>query len=130
MDSFSSALDILLLAIVFGSGGYALYTYLRLRREWRIFNNAFLRPANCPASACKDPDGFLEYAHPRLLLVAIACIVSGVLYVPVAVPNFGKLLHIGATVTGILTVGAPLLGFAALVVYMIAQGKAAKRFWN
>lgn len=130
MDGFSAVLDILILATVFGSGAYALYTYLRLNREWRIFNNAFLRPANCPAAECNDPDGFLEYVHPRLLLVGIACLVSGILYVPVAIPGLAESLQIGSVLGNILMIGSPLLGFAALVIYMVAQGKAAKRFWN
>lgn len=130
MDSFSSILDVLILATVFGSGGYALYTYVRLHREWRIFNSVFLMPSQCPPDECLDTDAYLEYMRPRLLVLSIFCLISGVLFIPVALPNLAQIMHIGTAGYNILLIGAPLLGFVSLVWYMFCQGRAAKRFWN
>ena len=130
MDSFSTILDVLILATIFGSGGYALYTYIRLRREWRIFNSVFLTPSECPPDECQDTDAYLEYVQPRLLILSIACFAAGLLFLPVALPNLSEIMNLGTVGYNILLFGAPLTGFVALVWYMFCQGKAAKRFWK
>lgn len=129
MEGFDKLLDVLILAIVFGCGGYAFRTYFRLRKEWYIFNSVFLRPSECPVEECLDPDAYLEYLSPKLLVLGAVCMVSGILYFPIALPNFAVLLHLSSTTVSVLTIAAPVLGFAALVYYIFCQSKAAKHFW-
>ncbi len=130
LESFSRLLDVIILATVLGSGGYAIFIYFRLYREWRILNSFFLRPAQCPPEKCLDTDGYLEYMQPKLLWVGIICILSGILFIPVTLPNLAEIMGLNATIQNILLFGAPMVGFAGLVWYMVCQGKAAKRFWK
>lgn len=126
MDTVIGALIPILLL---GSGGYALYTYLRLRREWDFFDNKFLLPGNCPADACQDVDGYLEYISPRLLIFSIACLVFGLLCIPVVFTSVGEKMGLGGTLLNVLNYVVPGVGLAVFVWYMISQSRAAKRFW-
>lgn len=120
MNGFS----ILILILLLGSGGYAVYLWIRLRREWYLIDNKFLLPGNCTAADCKDPDGFLEYISPKLLIFGIALIVFGLLYLP----GFFN-APMPALLADILNIAMPVLGFGIFVCFIILQAKAAKLFW-
>lgn len=130
LDAMSRMFDVAILALLLGSGGYALMTFFRLNKEWRIFNNVFLLPSECPPQDCKDVDSYLEYIRPKILLVGIVCIICGILYIPVVLPNLAQIMGLSDTASQILALATPALGFVALVIYIVGQTKAAKRFWK
>lgn len=127
MDVFLGGMILLMLV---GSGGYALYTYFRLRKSWGFFDNKFLLPGNCPPEECLDPEGFLEYIHPRLLILGVLCCVAAILCVPVMLPDVAELIGLGGTLYTVINYVVPLMGFGVFVWYMFCQNRAAKRFWG
>lgn len=124
------ALSAFALAMLLGSGAYALYTYLHLRKSWGFFPNKFLLPANCPPEECLDEDGYLEYISKRMLIFGCLCLGLGLLYLPVMLPNFAVLLGLSATAYNILYYAMPFLGVAVYVWFIICQFRASKKFWN
>lgn len=130
MDSILNMMGLLIFAMLVGSGGYAIYTYARLRRQWGFFPNKFLLPANCPAEECLDGDGYLSYISPRLLIFGVLCIVCGILYLPVMLPNLGILLGLEGTLSTVYSGVVPMLGFGVFIWYMVCQTKASRKFWN
>jgi hypothetical protein len=127
MDGILGAIILLLL---FGSGVYAIYTYIKLQQMWGFFDNKFLLPGNCLPEDCKDTNGYLEYIAPRLLGLGIVCTVAGILYIPVVLPNIATLLGMGDTLQSVMFYGVPPLAFAGYVWLMVCQSKAARRFWD
>jgi hypothetical protein len=74
-------------------------------------------------------DGYLEYISPRLLIFSIACLVFGLLCIPVVFTSVGEKMGLGGTLLNVLNYVVPGVGLAVFVWYMISQSRAAKRFW-
>lgn len=127
MELFLGAMIVLLLL---GSGVYTLIAYFRLRKYWAPFEHRFLLPANCPPDKCLDPDGFLEYIFPRLLIFGVLCCALGIAYLPAAVPPVGKAIGLSDTMYYILTYSVAGIGVGAFVWYMFCQSHCAKQFWG
>lgn len=121
LTSMANMLDTLLVVMMIGCAIYAIYTVIRLKREYMLFDNKLLYPGNCPYLECKDPQGFIDFIWLRLLILGIALLVFGGL---IALNRFVELMN--PTLFGILTIFMPL---AVFVWYIIVQRKAAKRFW-
>ncbi|MBQ6431171.1 MAG: hypothetical protein IJJ99_04780 [Oscillospiraceae bacterium] len=114
-------LSLLLLLMLFGSGIYAIYTYIRLHKTCMLFPNKFLYPGGCTPDTCADVDGFIDYIEPRLLLLGIAMILCGVGYLAYSIA-----LKATNTLVDIATILVPA---GIFVWYMFVQRKASKEFW-
>ena len=113
----------MMIAMLAWAGGYAVYTALRLKREFTLFDNKFLYPANCRPQDCRDVAGFILYMTPRLWIFGLACLglalvmvlvgMMGLIPVPAWVPYFGL----------------PGLGLLLFIWYLASNAKTAKKYW-
>lgn len=125
MDFFS----LMLLILQIGCGVYCIYTWLRLRKEWRLFDNKIMLPGNCSVKDCVDEDGFLEFIVPKMLFFGLALIVLGLLYLPGILFYSGLDLGLPQLMLTILNYALPVLSVGAFVWFLVMQRKAAQLFW-
>lgn len=121
MDGMLGAMDLLLLAMLFGFGIFALYTAIRLHREQMLFTSKILYPGDCAPEDCADPGGYIDFIVPRLLLLSVAFLLMGI-----AMALIIYVFKISNTWTELCTVVLPIAG---LIWYIVCQRKAAKLFW-
>ena len=121
VPSISSTMALILIALLFGSGIYALYTYFRLRKTYELFSNKFMYPGNCATDNCVDPDGFIDYMLPRLLLLGIVMVLFGIAYTFYCV-----MMQPGTLLLDIVSLIIPI---GIFVWYMLVQRKASREFW-
>ena len=118
----ATTLELVLLALLLGSGCYGLYTVIKLRRSYMLFPNKFLYPGNCTMDTCIDEGGFIDFILPRLTILSLIMLVLGVFFglVFFVFPQWESWL------TDLLSM---LLPVSAYVWYMLIQRKAANLFW-
>lgn len=115
-------MDYLMMVLLFGLGLYMIYTIIKLKRECILFDSKILYPGGCNKDDCVDPDGFIDYISPRMLISGIALILCGALTAAVKwIPGFGN------KVTSILELVLPLF---VVVWYVFISKKAAKTYWG
>lgn len=117
-----SILEMILMAMLLLSGGYALYTVIRLVRTQYLFPNRFLYPSNCKPEDCTDVPGFIAFIVPRLTIFGVACLLLGIF---LALVWAVKLI----TLPKWLDYGIPLLGVGIFVWYIVIQNKVYKLFF-
>lgn len=124
MQSFHETLTIVLLAMLIWAGFYALYTAFRLRREYALFDNKILYPANCSPGDCRDVGSFIAFMLPRLWILGLVC------------PALASVMLLANKTTVLsflpdwfVRFGFPILGFAVFVWYITVNARSAKRFW-
>ena len=119
---FATTLELVLLALLLGSGCYGLYTVIKLRRSYMLFPNKFLYPGNCTMDTCIDEGGFIDFILPRLTILSLIMLVLGIFFSLVffVFPQWESWL------TDLLSM---LLPVSAYVWYMLIQRKAANLFW-
>ena len=118
----ATTLELVLLALLLGSGFYGLFTVIKLRRSYMLFPNKFLYPGNCTMDTCIDEGGFIDFILPRLTILSLIMLVLGVFFSLVffVFPQWESWL------TDLLSM---LLPVSAYVWYMLIQRKAASLFW-
>ena len=122
MDSLSNLVGIMMTITMLWAGGFAIYSVIRLQREYLLFDNPIIYPAQCKPKDCKDVGGFIEFMSPRLWIFGIGCVLVGIVMLlsqamqVLVLPNWGDYLLLG-------------VGFLIIVWYMIVISRAAKRFW-
>ena len=121
LDSMGNMMQILLLVLLVGAGVYALYSAIRLHREQMLFPNKFLYPGDCKPEDCADVGGFIDFILPRTLLLGASMLVMGV---ALALNTYVFLLD-----ALWIDIAMLVLPFGVFLWYIIAQRKAAKRFW-
>lgn len=62
--------------ITLGYGIYAVYTWVRLLRE-PLFSNPLLIPKDLAPKDCLDPETYVTYIRPRILILGIIAALSG-----------------------------------------------------
>lgn len=120
--------SIMLLVTLIGCGGYCVYTWISLRKVWMLKDNRIMLPGNCAAADCLDPDGFLDFMAPKMLLFGLVMIVLGLLYLPGILNESGYLAWPKLVFT-ILDIGLPVVTISLFVWFILVQRKAAKLFW-
>lgn len=116
--------SLLLMALMVGCGLYCIYLWVRIRREWQLFDNKLMLPGNCTAADCADPDGFLEFMSPKLFAFGIAVFLLGLGYLP-EVLN----LPLPDLLFRVIDITLTVLSLGAFVAFILIQRKAAKLFW-
>lgn len=116
------AIDILLMAMLLACGIYAIYTAIRLHRNYYLEPNKLLYPTDCTPETCLDSDGFIDYILPRLTGLGIAMLVQGI----VLIVNSYVLKFEAAWLEIVMIV----LPAATVGYYIVMMRKAAKKFWN
>lgn len=123
MGSFDSFWDLIMLAILLWAGCYALYTAIRLKREYYLFDNKILYPGKCDPANCLDVDAFIAYIFPRILGFGIALLLFSGLYA------LSKYTNFFASTIWFDYIVMPATGVAIFVWYLLVQRKASKKFW-
>jgi hypothetical protein len=118
----ASTLELVLLALLFWSGGYGLITVIRLRKSYMLFPNKFLYPGNCTMDTCIDEGGFIDFILPRLTILSVIMLILGVFFFLV----FFVFTQWESWLTNVLSMFLPV---GVYVWYMLAQRKAAALFW-
>ena len=124
MHDFDHLLTVMLLAMLIWAGSYAIYTAIRLQREYTLFDNKFLYPANCKPGDCTDVVGFISYILPRLWILGLLCLAVAVI---MALVNFTGALSF--LPTWFVSYVLPFLGFCIFAWYIVVNARAAKKFW-
>ncbi len=123
MGNFEQVLNVMLVTMLGWAGVYAVYTAIKLNREYYLFPNRFLYPANCPPDACTDVTGFISFMLPRLWILGILCLGLAILMVLV---DLVKLFDLPEWIK---TYVLPVSGFLVFVWYISVNARSAKRFW-
>lgn len=113
---------VLLVTLLFGAGGYVLFTAIKLKTKACLFPNKILYPANCPPAECTDPVGFMSFMIPRLFILGAVCIVAGILCCLNEFVGLGLPEWLSRNVM-------PFVGVPVFIWFIIAQNKASKLFW-
>ena len=123
MPSSLTFLNMLMAAMLLWAGIYAIYSAIKLKKLYYLFDNRYLYPGNCEPKNCKDQYGFIDYIFPRILTLGIVCLLIGIVY---ALTRFTGLFAIPDWLVEYVCPGIGVLAFAW---YVVVQKKAAKRFW-
>lgn len=59
-------------------GGYCLYTWFRLVREKRLFENGILLPKDRKPEDCVDEDAYIRIIRPKLGILGLVVFLFGV----------------------------------------------------
>lgn len=106
--------------ISLAAGVYVLYVWYRLQAVRRLFENSLLIPRDFRIKDCADPDGYIRYLKPRLLILGLYLALYGI----VAMLN-NSLQFYNNTVSMVLN-GVAL---AVIIWYAVCSSKAVKRYW-
>ena len=122
MDSLSNLVGVMMTITMLWAGGYAIYSVIRLQRDYILFDNSIIYPAQCKPRDCKDVGGFIAFMAPRLWIFGILCAVIGLVMLlsqalrVLVLPDWGDYALLGA-------------GLAVIVWYMVVINRASKKFW-
>ena len=72
LTQLTNILDWFMIVLLPAVALYLFYTVFRLRRERVLFDNKLLYPGGCTKDDCLDPDGFIDYILPRLIIIGVA----------------------------------------------------------
>lgn len=59
-------------------GAYCLYTWFRLAREKKLFENSILLPKDKKPSDCLDEEGYIRTIRPKLGILGLTVLLFGV----------------------------------------------------
>lgn len=118
-SSFMPGIDLLLQIVFILCGGYILYTWKNIERWSELPLTRYIYPNGSPVENSKEPEAFLKFMKPRMLIVGLVCFLSGVLSV-VNAYALGNNMALGLVTAG--------CGFAAMIFYMVSIGQASKRY--
>ena len=106
--------------ISIGCGVYILYTLIKLQAYGRLFPNSLLIPNGKSPKDCNDPQGYITYLKPRLLILGIFVLLFGLLSLLNESMQFfsfaGTMIFVAVT-------------FAVIAWYGVCSTKTFKRYW-
>ena len=102
LTQLTNILDWFMIVLLPAVALYLFYTVFRLRRDRVLFDNKLLYPGGCTKDDCLDPDGFIDYILPRLIII-------------------------GTLVCNILEIVFPI---AAIAWYSFVSRHAAREYWG
>lgn len=120
MDNLNNMLDIMLLICFAAAGIYSLYTAIVMGGWETLRPNKMLYPSGCRPEACLDPEGFLLYQRPRVVVFGLVALISA--------GAFGVGLGLEGAPSWLAPV-ASILGIAAVMFYIVVINKAYRQFW-
>lgn len=111
--------DVIVMLAFLLFGLYCLYTAYRLHSTKELFDNGLLYPGKCDKESCQNPEGFMEYMKPRLVILGSVLVLTAVYFILTGYVAFPLAVRIAV---GVMVGGALLW---AVVFYRIAF----QRFW-
>lgn len=122
LTQLTNILDWFMIVLLPAVALYLFYTVFRLRRDRVLFDNKLLYPGGCTKDDCLDPDGFIDYILPRLIIIGAAFLLCGAFTVLVVfIPAMDTL------VCNILEIVFPI---AAIAWYSFVSRHAAREYWG
>lgn len=106
--------------ISLGCGAYILYTYIKLTAYGRLFPNSLLIPNGRNPKDCDDPEGYIRYVKPRMLIVGVIVLVFGIASL---VNETLQFLSFEASIA------STVFTFLVIVWYGVCSSKAYKLYW-
>ena len=122
--NISGTLDLLMVAMMVWVGGLALYTAIRLQRDYVLFDSKILYSTDCNPRDCRDDAGFIAFMVPRLWIFGLVMILLGVLIV------LSTVTHLIAIPDWLRYYAVPALALGDFAWYIFVLRQAAARFWN
>ena len=116
----TSMMDILLIAMFIGSGVYLIYSYIIQRRTNTLLANKMICPGSCDVQKCLKPEEFIKFILPRALILGIALLIFGGLFI---------LEHFYGSGDALINIVLMILPLAMFGWYVHEQRKAIKLFW-
>ena len=122
LTQLTNILDWFMIVLLPAVALYLFYTVFRLRRDRVLFDNKLLYPGGCTKDDCLDPDGFIDYILPRLIIIGAAFLLCGAFTALVVfTPAMDTL------VCNILEIVFPI---AAIAWYSFVSRHAAREYWG
>lgn len=115
-NSFSLLFTLLYLAC----GAYCLYTWVRLRFGGGLYNSPLLIPQGLTVSDCLDPEGYVRYISPCVLILGL------VVFLAAAADLFSTAFLPLPDWVSIVTIVLP---FGVLIWYAVWFHRAQSRYW-
>lgn len=106
--------------ISIGCGIYILYTFIKLQAYGRLFPNSLLIPTGKSPKDCDDPEGYIAYIKPRMVIMGIFVLVFGIVSLLNETLQF---FPFAATMVSVA------ITFLVIVWYGICSSKAFKLYW-
>lgn len=72
-DSMMLLFDVIFLAY----GAYSLYVWFRLKKTGKMPEKCLLQSQGLPMDRCLDPEGYVEFLRPRVLVFGILLLAFG-----------------------------------------------------
>lgn len=121
MSMVGNVINYMFLFILFFIGCYGLYTVMRLKKERTLFPNRLMYPNYCRIAECVDAEGFMDYISPRLIILSIVMLISGILFL---LQQFLPILDNIYVYTGVMAVPV-----AVYIWFTRCLKKAARLYW-
>lgn len=126
MDQYSLLFNVIILA----AGAYLLYTWFRLKKEGQLFESQLLIPKDFKPSDCIDPEEYIAYFQPRILVLGIVCFLTGALCaLEVQFHLFDSLFPSVEKLSYYMDLGGNAISLLVLVWYTVCWSKARKKYW-
>ena len=106
--------------IALGCGLDCLLTCYKLRVAGRLFPNSLLVPNNKTPKDCLEPEAYVQYIFPRLLILGILITLFG------AVTLANEFLSFMGLVASEICTGISL---TVIIWYAVCSSRAVKRWW-
>ena len=104
--------------VMFAVGIYFIYVWYLLKYKGQVKEEVLLSKAY-PYRRCKDKEGYKAYIGPRLLSIAVVCVVSGGI----------NLVNDFTSIIGPFYLIFSLLFCVILIWFVLVIRKACKKFW-
>lgn len=114
-------MDVFLIVAYIGCGLYGLFSWFLQRGSKAVLENRIICPNGCAPKRCRDPQAFLAFILPRVLILSLGLLVLGGVLV---------LDHFLGGWNAWLTIALMALPLALFFWYVHEQQKAVDRFWN
>lgn len=104
--------------LVAGCGAYVLYAFYLMKFKGEVKENLLLSQ-DIKWAKCKDKDGYIAYIAPKLLIMGICTLISGLLGL---LNDYTNLFGMGyLIITSIF--------LAVVIWFAVVIKKAVKKFW-
>ena len=126
MNTYTTLFDVITLV----AGFFCLYTFARLKKSGKLFQNQLIIPKDAKPDECIDPDEDIPFISLRLLVLGLTGVISGALCMldteyGIISGLFPQIEKFGSRMNLICNG----LCFAVLIWYMISWTKARKEYW-
>lgn len=63
--------------VMFGAGAYCLYSWFYMKTKGVIHDNRMTIPSDMSLGSCRDPQGYMSFIMPRMLIFSLVVLAFG-----------------------------------------------------